>query len=171
MPADRVRAYVSVGSNVARERNVRSAIAALRERFGPLEASPVYETEPVGMAGEPFFNLVVGFETEAGVRELVETLRAIEAAHGRERGGSRFVSRSLDLDLLLFGEAVIDEPGLELPRPDIERYAFVLRPLAELAGERRHPRTGEPLARMWARLRRRLEGEGLWPAALDAATL
>ncbi|HHO67827.1 MAG TPA: 2-amino-4-hydroxy-6-hydroxymethyldihydropteridine diphosphokinase [Gammaproteobacteria bacterium] len=143
------RVYVSVGSNVDRERNVRASLHTLRERFGRLQSSRVYQTEAVGFEGEPFYNLVVGFDTDLAPRELVDLLHAIEAAQGRRRDQPSFSDRSLDLDLLLYDDRVMDEPGLVLPRPEILEYAFVLGPLAELAGELRHPVLGQSYRALW----------------------
>ena len=141
--------FVSVGSNVERERHVRGALAALRERFGPLLVSAVYETPAIGFAGDPFYNLVVAFFTEDYPSGVAQALAAIEAAHGRERGGACFAPRTLDLDLLLYGDRVIDEPGLRLPRPDIDKYAFVMEPLAEIAPNLEHPRIGQSYRQLW----------------------
>lgn len=158
--------FVSIGSNIERERNIRTALAALQARFGPLAQSPVYESAPVGFAGENFFNLVVAFATAAPVDEVAAALREIEAACGRERSDRRFGPRTLDLDLLLYGELVRHAGGIDVPRPEIARYAFVLRPLAELAPELRHPETGSTFREMWARFDR--AGENLRPVDLAA---
>lgn len=141
--------YVSVGSNVERERNIRSALQALQEDFGPLEQSRVYETAAVGFEGEPFYNLVVGFETELAPKSLIERLHELEARHGRRREDPSVGDRPLDLDLLLYDELVVEEPGLVLPRAEILHYAFVLGPLAEIAGAKRHPVIGHSFESLW----------------------
>jgi 2-amino-4-hydroxy-6-hydroxymethyldihydropteridine diphosphokinase len=143
------RVYVSVGSNIERERHVRSAVKALRERFGKLTVSRVFESEAVGFAGDDFFNLVVGFDTDVPVFDVVAGLRDIELVHARDRRAPRFSSRTLDLDLLLYGDLVMDELGIRLPRDEITRYAFVLGPLAEIAGEMQNPLDGRSFADMW----------------------
>ncbi len=144
------RVYLSLGSNIDRERNIPAAIHDLRTEFGELEISPVYESQAVGFAGDAFYNLVVGFETDREVVELTRRLNAIEDAHGRVRGGEKYSSRTLDVDLLLYGDAVMHEQGLNVPRDEIERYAFVLRPLAEIAGQLRHPVNGQRYSELWA---------------------
>lgn len=147
------RAFVSVGSNIDRERNVKSAIAALRERYGDLVVSPVYESPAAGFAGEDFYNLVVAFDTGEPPRAIAQALLAIESAHGRERRADGLHSRTLDLDLLLYGDLVVNEPGLVLPREDIARYAFVLKPLADIAPAAVHPQTGQRFGDMWRAFR------------------
>ena len=141
--------YVSLGSNIERSRNIRHALEQMTERYGPLERSDIYESEAVGFDSDPFYNLVVGFQTGESPHRIQETLHAIESASGRLRSGE-LTARTLDLDLLLYDDAVIHEDGLALPRDDITRYAFVLRPLAEIAGDARHPVSGECFADMWA---------------------
>ncbi len=143
-------AFVSLGSNIEPERHVRAGVAALHQHFGRLRRSAVYESAAVGFAGDNFYNLVLAFETDCEVHDLAAVLHRIEAGFGRCRGGPRLAPRTLDLDLILYGDTVLREGGLELPRPDILRYAFVLRPLAELAPERRHPLSGRSYAELWA---------------------
>ncbi|MDZ7751887.1 MAG: 2-amino-4-hydroxy-6-hydroxymethyldihydropteridine diphosphokinase [Gammaproteobacteria bacterium] len=144
------RAYVSVGSNVAPRANVARGIAGLERLFAPLVVSPIYEARAVGFAGNDFLNLVVAFDTDMGAEALHEALRAIEDAAGRRRGGPKFADRTLDLDLLLYGDEVRDDDDLELPRPEILRYAFVLRPLADIAPDTKHPVAGQSFRHLWA---------------------
>ncbi len=143
------RIYVGVGSNMNRSSNIRSGIVALRERFGELLLSSVYDSEAVGFDGANFFNLVAGFDSEQSVQGVVESLRSIEAGHGRKRGENRFAPRPLDLDLLLYDDLILSEGQVHVPRDEIMKYAFVLRPLAEIAPQRLHPVVGRSFADLW----------------------
>jgi 2-amino-4-hydroxy-6-hydroxymethyldihydropteridine diphosphokinase len=143
------RVYVSIGSNIDREHNVRSAVRELTARYGPLALSPVYESRAVGFAGANFYNLVAGFDTGESIEDIKNTLARIESQFGRSRGGNRFSPRTLDLDLLLYGDTVRHDDRVRLPHPDIARYAFVLRPLADIAPDGRHPETGLVYQKMW----------------------
>jgi 2-amino-4-hydroxy-6-hydroxymethyldihydropteridine diphosphokinase len=145
------RACIGIGSNVAREANVRAALAALRAHYGPLRHSRVYENRAIGFDGAPFYNLVAAFNTGETPESVVATLHAIEQQQGRVRGAARFGPRTIDLDLLLYGDLVRDDGVLRLPRDEIRDYACVLGPLAELLPDDVHPETGESFAQMWAR--------------------
>lgn len=147
-----VTVFVSIGTNVAPEHHVGIALRELRQRFGPLRASGVYRNAPEGFEGPDFLNLVVSFETTEPPRAVLEALESLHAKAGRVRGASAFASRTLDLDLLLYGERII--PELRIPRPEIATYSFVLGPLAELAPALCHPVTGETMADLWARFDR-----------------
>lgn len=156
------RVFLSIGSNIDRERNIRSGVAALRERFGAVQLSSVYESEAVGFKGDPFYNLVASFETDATPDEVVASLRAIEDRYGRVRSGPRFSSRTLDIDLLLYGNAVFSDPVV-IPRAEITRNAFVLLPLAELAPDEVHPQTGQTYRVLWEAFDK--AAQPLWPVA------
>ena len=144
--------FVSVGSNVEPERHLRASAVALADRYGLLRLSPVYRNAAVGFKGDDFLNAVIAFETDAPVAEIAAALGEIEAAHGRRRGEAKFAPRTLDLDLLLYGDAVLEWDPLRLPRDEINRYDFVLRPLLDLEPALADPRSGEPLAEAWDRL-------------------
>lgn len=145
------RVYISIGSNIERERHIPAGLRALCERFGRLTVSTVYECPAVGFDGEDFFNLVAAFDSSEAVRSVHETLHAIEDAFGRDRSQPKFSARTLDLDLLLFGDRIVREGRLVLPRPEIDRVAFVLAPLAELAASHHHPVHDLPFIELWAR--------------------
>jgi len=143
------RCWISIGSNQERERCIRGAVHALRRRFGALILSSVYESEAVGFDGQPFFNLVAGLDTRESVIALRDALRSIEDSFGRVRGPAKFAPRTLDLDLLTYGDRVDNEDGRELPRDEILMHAFVLAPLAEVARREIHPVVGRSYGDLW----------------------
>jgi len=140
--------FVGIGSNIEPESHIREAVKLLRARFGRLRLSPVYRNPAVGFVGEDFLNLALTFEGREAVTDVRTALDAIEAECGRVRGSPRFAPRTLDLDLLMVGDLVTDSP-LRLPRPEILKYAYVLKPLADIAARRRHPLTGRSMAEHW----------------------
>ena len=143
------RVFVSIGSNIDRENSIRGAVRELAAHYAPLTLSPVYESKAHGFEGDNFYNLVAGFDTAEPIERIKETLSHIESRFGRNRRENRFSARTLDLDLLLYDDIVRHDSRVNLPHPDIRRYAFVLRPLAEIAPDLRHPETGLICARMW----------------------
>ena len=145
----KAQVYVSIGSNVDRSKNIARVLKMLADDFGEIEQSSVYESDAVGFNSDPFYNLVVGFHTAESPRDVQTRLHAIEATCGRVRSG-KLSARTMDLDLLLYDDLVAHEKGLKLPRSDITRYAFVLCPLAEIAGAHKHPVSGQRYADMWA---------------------
>lgn len=144
-----VRAWISIGSNIDPYSNVSDAVAKIRQDYGNLHLSPVYETTAVGFEASPFLNLVAGIDTSASAMELIRRLGKIEAELGRSRTSERFSSRTLDLDLLTYGDQVIMADGKSLPRDDITKYAFVLKPLADIAPDEKHPVIGQTYAQIW----------------------
>ena len=160
-----MRVYISIGSNIERVTNIRAAVLALRKRFSRVTFSGTYESRPIGFEGENFYNLVAAFDTDEPPETLVVILHDIEHQLGRRRGTSRFAARTIDLDLLLYGDQVRADAALSIPRPEITEYACVLRPLAELAPEARHPRNGETFAKLWERFDK--NAQPLSPVELD----
>jgi 2-amino-4-hydroxy-6-hydroxymethyldihydropteridine diphosphokinase len=144
-----VRVYVSIGSNINKEKNIPSSVNALHEHFGELDISNIYESQAVGFEGDDFHNLVVGFDTDASPLEISQVFKQIEGDHGRTRGKENFESRTLDLDQLLYGDLVMQMEGVNVPHPDILRYNFVLKPLTELAGDVEHPEEEKTISELW----------------------
>ena len=159
------RIYISIGSNIEAEQHLRLAIAELREHYGDLQLSSVYESEAVGFEGDNFLNMVVGLDTDEDVHHVVQILRQIEDQHGRVRSGPRFSARTLDLDLLLYDALVVKEEGFELPRGEITQNAFVLWPLAEIAPELMHPSEHQSMAALWQGYDK--DSQKLWPITID----
>jgi len=151
------RAYLSLGSNLQPHRYLRAALAELEARFGPLQISPAYRSRAVGFEGPDFVNLAVGLDTDLAPEALNDWLHALEDRHGRRRDQPRYASRTLDVDIVLYGDLVRQGPGhLDLPRAEL-RHAFVLRPLADIAPELRHPVSGRSMAELWAAFPRESE--------------
>lgn len=147
--AELLDVYVSAGSNMQPEVNLRLACRELEASFGTLSCSSVYRTGAIGFEGEDFLNMVISFATCASLDHILAELQRIQVMSGRGKNAAAFSSRTLDLDLLLYGEQVLDSPAMSLPREDITKYAFVLGPLAELAPELRHPETGKAMRDLW----------------------
>ncbi|MEE4330817.1 MAG: 2-amino-4-hydroxy-6-hydroxymethyldihydropteridine diphosphokinase [Wenzhouxiangella sp.] len=146
-----VDVFLGLGSNQAPERNIAAGIEALRQRFGEVRLSPVYRSVAVGFSGSDFLNAAARIRTDIGVTALKDWLTELENRHGRDRSQPRFSDRSLDIDILFYGDQVGSFDGLELPRGEILKYAHVLKPLADIAPERAHPSTGLTLAEHWER--------------------
>jgi 2-amino-4-hydroxy-6-hydroxymethyldihydropteridine diphosphokinase len=143
------KAYLSLGSNRDPEQHLREAIAALRRHFGAMVLSPVYRTRAVGFDGGDFLNAAAIIETTLDPFALNAWLHALEDAHGRDRSGPRFGDRTLDIDIVLFDDRVLQGEGhLQIPRDEL-KHAFVLRPLAEIAPDTVVPGTGRTLAQLW----------------------
>lgn len=140
---------VSLGSNIDRERNIRLAIDALRELYNELTISPVYQTEAVGFAGDDFLNLAVCFDTDDPVQSVWRNLKVIEDSIGRDRTQPKFSARIIDLDLLTYDNMVMDENGLQVPRQEILKNAFVLKPLSDIMGDELHPQQCKTYRQLW----------------------
>jgi 2-amino-4-hydroxy-6-hydroxymethyldihydropteridine diphosphokinase len=152
-----VDAYVALGSNLGdREAHLRAAIAALGARPGVrvMAVSRAYETDPVGPPPQgPYLNAAVHLRTTLAPRALLACLLEIEAAQGRQRSAGRWSARTLDLDLLFYGSLALDEPGLCIPHAHLHERPFVLEPLCELAPRLVHPRLGQTVEELAAKVR------------------
>lgn len=144
-----LQAWLSIGSNLQREQNIIAALDALQQSFGQLVVSPIYENVAVGFDGPPFYNLVVGISTNFPAADLHKAMRQIEDDNGRLRTAEKFSDRSLDVDLLMLGDQVTDAGGKHLPRDDILKYGFVLKPLVDVAPDLIHPETGQSMQDHW----------------------
>lgn len=147
------RAFVELGSNIDPERFLPLAILALRELGRISHVSQVYETKPFGPIDQPtFLNAAVELETELPPHELRGRLREIEAALGRDRSGSKYGPRTIDLDLCLYDDLVLDDGMLLLPHPDILGRPYLARSLADIDPQLSHPTREEPMGKIADRL-------------------
>jgi 2-amino-4-hydroxy-6-hydroxymethyldihydropteridine diphosphokinase len=160
-------AWLSLGSNIEAERNIASAMRALTKDFDDTQFSPVYRSAAVGFEGSAFINLVAAIRTVLEPLQLKAALTALEDAHRRDRSAPRWSSRTLDVDILLYDDLWLLSPELEIPRDEITEMAHVLKPLAELAPDLRHPVAGCTMTELWTRFAGEREGiERIdWPPA------
>lgn len=156
--------YVSIGSNIDKKKNISGCLKALAEHFGALVLSPIYESEAVGFEGDNFYNLVAKFKTSLSVGELNEQLKAIEDQYGRKRTGPKFSGRTLDIDILTYDDLVGDIDGVQLPRDEITKNAFVLLPMNDIAADELHPELQVTYGRLWFFFDK--ESQSLWPVEL-----
>lgn len=141
--------YLGIGSNIDPQKNLVQALEELEIRFGKLRKSSVYRSEAYGFEGDEFLNMVVALASEATPIEIHAQLEEIQRAAGRNCAVRGYSSRTIDIDLLLYDDLVMDEPPIRLPRPDVLRFSFVLAPLAEIAPELRHPETRQSYRDHW----------------------
>jgi len=146
--------YVAAGGNVEPERYLQRALSELARVFGPLTCSAWYRNRAVGFEGADFINLAVGFASEREVHALIQELHRIELVCDRPRAAPKWAPRTMDLDLLLYGDLICQEPKLVLPRPDLLRRAYMLGPLAEIAPDLMHPTARLTIGELWARFDR-----------------
>ncbi len=146
--------FVAAGSNIAPEENLALALAELRKRYPDARVSTAYRNTAVGFDGPDFINLVVGFHTSDSIQDLLTELHRIETLCGRPRQAPKWEPRSMDLDLLLYGDELRSEPGLTLPRADLVKRAYMLGPMAEIAGSVLHPTLKLTMRELWQRFDR-----------------
>ena len=152
---------LSLGSNIDAQRNIRLALDTLATQFSALRLSSIYESESIGFAGDNFLNLVVAVETELSLVLVQEFLKQLEESQGRDRTQAKFSSRPIDVDILFYGDDSGAALGIDLPRAEITRNAFVLLPLAELLPKALHKPTGQTYAALWASYDK--DSQKLWP--------
>jgi len=144
--------YISLGSNVEREYHVQQGLQALAESFNlafeQLTLSSLFKSEAVGFSGNAFYNMVIGIKTHDSVEQVAIKLRNIEINFGRTLDVKKFSPRTLDLDLLLYDDLIINSPA-QLPRDEIDKNAFVLWPLSEVAPKLVHPVIKENYQTLW----------------------
>lgn len=152
-----VKIYLGIGSNIEAEKNIIAGLESLEILFSKLEISPTYLAPAFGFDGDAFHNLVVSAETDLPIEEIVSALRQIEFDHGRPKQAVKFSARSLDIDLLLYGDYVGKAGGYNIPRSDIDKFDFVLRPLQDIAAKEIHPVSGKSFAELWQEMNAKTE--------------
>jgi len=141
--------FISIGSNIDKDIHIPSSLTSIKKLFGKIICSSLYETEAVGFEGENFHNLIAQFDSPLDARDIAKQLKQIEHEHGRTRDDRKYAARTLDLDLILHGDLILKDSNLQIPRDEIENYAFVLEPLAEIAPNFVHPVSHKSYAQLW----------------------
>ena len=144
-----VRIWTSIGSNIEREYHIRLALEKLEQELGNATISPIYECPSEGFDGPDFYNLVAGYQTSMLPDELIKLFNRIESELGRTRTEKKFSSRTIDIDLLTYGDEKLTVLKKQLPRDDILKYSFVLKPLADVAPDEIHADTGRTYLDHW----------------------
>lgn len=142
--------FISIGSNIDKEVHIPSSLKELNKQFNILIISSLYETKPIGFKGDDFYNLVIQFNSSLEAKAIAKILKQIESNHNRTHDSRKYAARTLDLDLIIYGDLIINEGRLQIPRDEIEKYAFVLEPLAEIAPNFLHPIKQKSYVQLWA---------------------
>ena len=137
--------YLGIGSNINRIYNITKGLLDLKNKFGEIRLSPVYRSKAYGFRGQDFYNLVACLKCNYQLPRLKRELKQIEAKFGRKKTPAKFTSRTLDIDILLYGNLITKN----VPHSDITRLAFMLKPLSDLAPDLIHPLTGQSFADIW----------------------
>ncbi|MCH7816902.1 MAG: 2-amino-4-hydroxy-6-hydroxymethyldihydropteridine diphosphokinase [Proteobacteria bacterium] len=156
---------LSIGSNIDAANKIRQAVRALRAEYDNILCSTVYESVAIGFEADNFLNLVAVIQTDTALTSIVSFLKRLEDQLGRDRTQPKPSSRTMDIDILTYGSETGAESGVVLPRPEIIRNAFVLRPLAELLPQQVHSGTAECFSRLWADYDK--ASQRLWPTEFD----
>lgn len=156
---------LSLGSNQQAARHIRGALDALQASFGPMRTSSVFESRAVGFDGNNFLNMVVAVDTDTPLATVSARIKALEDEHGRTRGGARFSPRTLDIDILTYGDCIGDYDGIVLPRPEITENAYVLWPLSQVCGDCCDPQSGLSYTALWQQYDK--TRQALWPIDFD----
>ena len=154
-----VKIYLGIGSNIEPEKNIFAGLKSLEKVFSKLDVSPIYLAPSFGFDGDDFHNLVVCAETNLSIIEVLDVLRKIEFDHGRPEHAVKFAPRSLDIDLLLFGHYVGKMGDYKMPRSDIDKFDFVLRPLQDIAPNDLHPVSGKSFSDLWQAMSREVDSQ------------
>ncbi len=152
---------LSLGSNCDAKHYLVKALDALQQKFGELQISSVFESEAVGFTGSNFLNLAVVIDTSESLPDLVHYLKELEDQNGRSRQGPKFSGRTLDIDILTYGDLHGENSGIRLPRAEINENAYVLWPLAQVLGSQLHPASDKTYAQLWAEYDK--SRQKLWP--------
>lgn len=144
--------YLGLGSNIDPHYHLTEAIKRLTEKYAVKQVSPWYESAAIGFSGPDFINLVIEISTSESLEDLAEQLRALELECGRPEDAQKNTSRAIDIDILLFGDYVGTWRGGELPRADVDHYAYALKPLLDIQPQLKDPRTGQPFSERWPAL-------------------
>jgi 2-amino-4-hydroxy-6-hydroxymethyldihydropteridine diphosphokinase len=142
--------YVAAGSNVDAVRHLQLALRELRQLHPDLTVSPAYRNRAVGFEGDDFVNLVVRFQTSLTPAQVREQLQRVEAICGRAPDAPKWAPRTMDLDVLLFGDLVSDTPGMIVPRPDLLKRPYMLKPMADIAPDVMHPIAKQTMHELWS---------------------
>ena len=156
---------LSLGSNLDPANQLKSCLDALLLNFRDLSLSSVFESEAVGFDGDNFLNMVVGIETDLPLEDLSALLKGIEDKHGRDRSQPKFSGRTLDIDILTYDNLAGTFKGITLPRPEITENAFVLWPLSQVDGARKHPLLKKTYTELWAQYDK--GRQPLWPVDFE----
>lgn len=157
---------ISLGSNINPEVHLKMAVLELHGYYAELTISPVYQTAAVGFEGEDFLNLVIRFETDHSVKTVVTELKSIEDKIGRDRSQPKFSARAIDLDLLTYNQLVMNQDSIQIPRDEILKNAFVLKPLSDIMGDEKHPEQNKTYAQLWSHMKQKADRIELYPLDL-----